>query len=362
MMTAADVVPYLLGRGLLSAQLVVDGDVVVLDVSRRNRNYKVITRAASSFLLKQSSDSRSSATIEREAMVYQWLHAQAGAPVVRYIPRFVDFDPGERLLVLELLPGARTYREQQLHGRRFPARPIGILGSALAELHRSWRPADFPRALVSSVPWILSIHRPQIALLQELSAANHELIKMAQLYPDFGEQLDRLRAEWIGDAFIHGDLKWDNCIAPGRGVGTTLRFVDWELGGIGDSAWDVGCVFADYLSCWLLSIPITGAEPPDQVTGLARYPLELMQPAIRRFWQSYAGRLQLEPPTADELLVRAVRYSGARLLQTAFEHTQFAVQVTGNVVCLMQLSVNILARPAEACIHLLGLPLRLVAA
>lgn len=57
-----------------------------------------------------------------------------------------------------------------------------------------------------------------------------------------------------------------------------------------------------------------------------------------------------------ESLLRAVRYGAARLIQTAFEQTQRSAALTGNVVCLLHLSFNILQRPHEAAAQLLGLP------
>jgi hypothetical protein len=61
--------------------------------------------------------------------------------------------------------------------------------------------------------------------------------------------------------------------------------------------------------------------------------------------------------TAEQWLLRAVQYAGARLLQTAYELMQTAIQLTGNAVCLLQVSLNFLQRPREAAAHVLGLPL-----
>jgi len=138
---------------------------------------------------------------------------------------------------------------------------------------------------------------------------------------------------------------------------TRLKIVDWELARLGDPCWDVGSVFANYLSFWLFSIPITGEDPPDRFMDLARYPLERMQPAIRSFWQSYVRTMELDAATSDDWLLCAVKYGAARLVQTAYEQMQMSIHLTGNVVCLLQLSLNILQRPREAMVHLLGLPL-----
>lgn len=126
---------------------------------------------------------------------------------------------------------------------------------------------------------------------------------------------------------------------------------------MGDPCWDAGSVFSEYLNFWLNSIPITGEDPPDRFVELARYPLGKMQPALRSFWWSYASAMELDGPTAYEWLVRSVRYGAARLVQTAFEYAQGSMHLTGNVVCALQLSLNMLQRPQEAAVHLLGIPL-----
>jgi hypothetical protein len=133
--------------------------------------------------------------------------------------------------------------------------------------------------------------------------------------------------------------------------------VDWEMAGIGDPCWDLGSVLNDYLSFWLLSIPITGETEPEEFLNLVKFPLARMQPAIRAFWRSYVKQIELDDVTSNQWLLRAVRYAAARLLQTTYEQMQVAMLVTGNVVCLLQLSLNMLMRPREAAVQLLGLPL-----
>ena len=81
-----------------------------------------------------------------------------------------------------------------------------------------------------------------------------------------------------------------------------------------------------------------------------------MHPAIRAFWHAYLRGMRLQPKVSQRQLLRAVRYASARLIQTCFEYLQTATTLTGNVVCLLQLSLNIAKRPSEAAVHLLGLP------
>jgi hypothetical protein len=125
---------------------------------------------------------------------------------------------------------------------------------------------------------------------------------------------------------------------------------------VGDACWDVGSVFNDYLSFWLLSIPITGEDPPERFLDLARYPLAKMQPAMRAFWDTYVQSMGFDQATARERLIKSVRYAAARLVQTAFEESQNSTEPTGNVICFLQVALNILQRPEQAAMHLIGIP------
>jgi aminoglycoside phosphotransferase (APT) family kinase protein len=154
-------------------------------------------------------------------------------------------------------------------------------------------------------------------------------------------------------------VKWDNFIAcpaeSRRKVKFTLKIIDWEAAQLGDPRWDIGSVFSQYLSLWLFSIPITGRDPPERFPELARFPLDRMQPAIAACWSAYRKRAGLDGPRAVEWLLTAVSCAGARLVQTAFEAAQVATHLDSSMVLHLQLAANILGRPREAAVHLLGI-------
>jgi hypothetical protein len=81
-----------------------------------------------------------------------------------------------------------------------------------------------------------------------------------------------------------------------------------------------------------------------------------MHRAIDAFWNAYSHSRGFNRSESAENLLRAVGYSAARLIQTAYEQMQHSSILTSNVVCFLQLSFNILTRPHEASVQLLGLP------
>jgi|SRR5215217_5938183 len=368
MLTQDEVAPYLLGRKLVSAESIVEGDLAVVDASRRNRNFKVLSERGPSYLLKQGLGPEGRATVAHEAAVYDLLlrakDDNGGLTLNDYLPRCYAYDTEEHVLVLELLRDAQDLVEYHTRRGRFSVRVAAAMGEALAWLHDPKRLSGnglgYTSPFSAAPPWPLAIHRPDLGIFRDASNANIDLVRIIQSSTELCRLLDDLRAGWKNQALIHRDVKWDNFIVPARPSSRRkagLKLVDWELADVGDPWWDVGSVFGSYLSFWLLSIPITGEAPPERFMELARYPLEKMHPAIRAFWQSYTRHRNLDAARAAQYLLRAVKYGAARLLQTGYEYSQGSLHPQGNILCLVQLSLNILRRPHEAAVYLLGIPL-----
>jgi aminoglycoside phosphotransferase (APT) family kinase protein len=359
MLTERGVVDFLLEHGLVSPERVVAGDLSVRDVSRRNRNYKVVSRDGPSYLVKQGFGAEGRTTVAHEAHVYQLL-AEETRTLGRFVPAYYGYEPEHALLVIELVSGARTLLEHQSNGR-FSVTLARSLGRALGTLHRESAGASPGNgALPAGPPFALWIHRPTVSMLRDVSEANVALIRSLQGAPGLEDLLEELRMDWRPACITHNDYKADNCVVVrGRdGRGTGVRLVDWEIGGPGDPAWDAGSVLGDYLSAWLSSIPITGTDPPERFAEIARFPLSRMRPALGAFWESYSKHAALDATASDRLLVRAARFSAARLIQSAFEQTQHTSVLTGTTLCLVQVAVNVLRRPHEAAVRLMGIPLR----
>ncbi len=352
----ADVVRYLIQQGLLTPEQVVADELIVTGASRRHAAYGVYSAAGSSYFVKQGIGSARSASLAAEAAIYEQLTTDRGAhPIRRYMPRLSRYDPVGHVLVLELLVGAESLSRYQQRRGRFGTGLAVQLGQALARLHRL--PTAHLPLPSRPPPLVLSLPRPALALYPELSQANLRLITILQQFAEFGQRFEALAANWQPSTLIHNDLKGENMLViPGRrGTRPAIKLVDWEAAGLGDPCWDVGAVFADYLNTWLQSVPLTGADPPERLLELARYPLIRLQPAIRRFWESYVAYLHLDRPTAMAWLARAVAYSAARLVQTAVEQAQLTGQLMSNALLTVQVSFNILLRPHEAAAYLLGL-------
>lgn len=366
MITPDSLVHYLLQRGYMSFDSVVDGDLIVLEASRRNRNFKVIRKNHPGFFIKQvmQSDPQAMATLQRESVCY-WLAQSTPefSSLLDIVPKYYAFDPLRQLLILELVRDGETLADLHRRLGKFPPNTAAGLARVLGRYHRHTesqlqknpQTSVFPKM----VPWVLSIHQQQPAWFSSLSAANLQLLQIVQTYPEFSNRLDDLRGRWRVDCLIHGDMKWDNCLVAAttssENNGVNFKIVDWEMADFGDALWDVGAILQSYISYWILSMPAAEGITPAELVGGAPYPLESMQPAIRSFWETYARTVGMTSVAAKEALERSACYAAARMIQTAVECLTFADKITANALYLLQVSVNILQNPPEAIRELLGI-------
>jgi len=360
--TTSNLVYYLIDRGLVAADSVVDGDYMVAETSRRNRNFKIIRRRHPSYFVKQIEtwDPHAIATLQCEARCY-WLaqNLAAFAPLSPFLPKYYAFDQSRNILIVELLQQGEDLTEYHRRLARFPAEAARRVAEALAVCHRI-APAreeagnsGFPR----KVPWILTADQLTADTFAAMSRAHSQVMAIVRQYPEFQQSLQALRSPWSFDSFIHGDVKWDNFVVePANGDGELrLKIVDWELADWGDPCWDVGAIFQAYLSFWIFSMPAGADAEPSELVTRAQYPLEAMQPAIREFWRTYLEESRMEARSVQELLERSVMCGAARMIQTAYEAMSYSTGISASIVCLLQLSLNVLTQPQEAIHDLLGL-------
>jgi aminoglycoside phosphotransferase (APT) family kinase protein len=202
--------------------------------------------------------------------------------------------------------------------------------------------------------WALTLPEPPHEVLLDLGAGALDLVARLQASAALCDRLGGLRDDMRADALVHGDLRWDNCLAvpaPQGRRATRVLLIDWELAGAGPAAFDVGTILAEHLRIWVGSIPIVEPSDPGRLASRATHPLLQMQPAMQAFWSAY--RVARARPPA---LRQVVECAAVRLLQAAVEHAGALSEASAHTVTLVQLADNMLREPEEAALSLLGLP------
>jgi Phosphotransferase enzyme family len=380
--------PFLLDAGLVAPALVVDGDLTVRSVVGRNRNLRVEGPRGRGYFIKQPDllDGDGALGLRREAEFYQFCRGESA--LARLVPGLRYYDPGPPLLVLDLFGDAPPLGQRLGAGGAEDAscELAREVGAALALVHRTFRDptggsgpgwllnerltplsgqppgsSSSPDLGPDGLPAALRLRRPGPELLRTISPAAREVLAIVQNAARLSEQLDRLRALWRPETLIHNDIKSENVLTlpSGPGVGGTperVRLVDWEFIRVGDPAWDVAGALQDVLRVWVESMPLGESVAVEDLTARARYPLPTAQRALRALWQGYRHGSGLAQPEADRLLLRAVTFSAARLIQTAYELAPPARAVPAESVLFLQLGANILSEPEAAQVRLYGIP------
>lgn len=361
---AENVLHYLAERRLLTFESAVDGDLMVVDQSSRNRNLKVLRRKSPGFFLKQTR-SRSPQylrTLEREAACYDLAAKNPQlAGLAALLPRLHGYDAAKGVLILEMLPDAENLWEHHLRMRSFPLEIARLQGERLGTFQRQaerFQPQlETLGVFDRQVPWILSIHETHPQYLQQLSQGNVQLLQILQAYPQLTTALDAIRRSWVHRMLVHGDIKWENLILcrPIPEAPVELRMIDWEMADLGDECWDTGAVFQAYLTFWIFQLPLGPGISLDQAAAASLYRTEEMQAALAGFWTSYAQARVLAGRAERMLLERSMACAAARMVQTAYESIQQSREMTPQGLCQLQMSMNILSDPATAVRELAGL-------
>lgn len=360
-LTAGNLVHHLITRGLVSSDSVVDGDFVVAEAGRRNRNFKVI-RSSGGLFVKQvkSVSSDAIATLQREAAFHQLLQSRKRPDnLVAVIPRLIDYDPATYSLAVELIPDGEDLSEYHVRVNDFPQSAGELAGRALGTFHAETGPMlrepGVLHVIPRELPWIFTLDPQTLWPLTTMGAAGNQLSSMLRAMPDLLSLLVSLQYEWQDKGLIHGDMKWENCVIfPESGERNGLRLVDWELVGVGDASWDAGAIFASYLLHLIFAVPASGGSAPDRVLGESQGMLQRMRPALAAFWREYGAAARLKQSISYFWLLRTIRFCAARLVTAAFEHMFNVGQATAQTIPMVHMARRILLDPATAAIQMTG--------
>jgi len=364
-LTAYNLPHYLMTKGLAGADTIVDGDFMLAEAGRRNRNFKIFRRKQGGLFVKQikTADAQAITTIQREAAFYRTVHSDAKyAALSRMMPGFFDYEGSRHALTLSLTENAESLSEHQMRQGEMPENTARLMGNALgiAHAHGAMVAADpamrslFPYQL----PWPMMMEQTGIAFLNGFGTTGPQIVRAMQQMPTLQTMLSGLRQFWQYDSLIHGDMKWDNCLIsqPAGAMEPQLTIVDWELADIGDGAWDVATIFKEYLVAAILSFNArqnAAAQnlpaPPDQ--SIAR-----SQPSIRAFWKAYMQGRGLSGAQAAACLDRAVRYTAARMIIAVLEYLGASSQFSPLGDTMLETARGILESPQAAAAQMIGVP------
>lgn len=289
---------YLIEKGLLSARDIVDGGLVVQDLSRRNLNFSVKIAEAGGLLVKQVGSGNGTtdfSQLRAEADVLHHLNNEpVFAPMDGLVPHLNYYDEDNGIVVTELVTPGTSLTKYHLNAGdvHFPESAAATVATILAAFHESGAEAA-RRGVVAHMAGKLPL-----GVTSFVSPYAGNQAKAKRLFDSaYGEspQIKRIQSlleDWgAHQQMFHGDIRLDNfLLTAGRGGtgGLNLKLIDWELAGVGDPLWDVACLQADYLRFWALCASNFNPKDADDYVNVAPFEKTAMAGFLATFWRTYA--------------------------------------------------------------------------
>ncbi|MEU6708950.1 class V lanthionine synthetase subunit LxmK [Streptomyces wuyuanensis] len=269
----------------------------------RNENWAGTTTAGVQVFIKKIDGPDAPARFDRALSFTQLAHRAPDVPS----PLCIAWDEPSRVLVFELLPGARSGSHLARSGS-FTDVMAGDAGRIVGRLHRitvdealdttppSWPRLDGLRALTVSD----FVARSGAQL--ELFGLLQNDCRLVSAITVLGEHSRRAPA-----APTHCDLRLDQFLA----YNGTLHLADWEELRAEDPARDVGAFLGEWVHRCVRAIARDGAVTPETIISSGVRNLERSRPLLRAFWNGYQEAGEVTDP---QLASRSAAYAGWHLL------------------------------------------------
>lgn len=366
-----NVTDYLLNRKILSTSSIVNGDLKIIDSSRKNRNLKVLRTNDTSFLIKQSykTDFDSSITLKREALLYAMVQNYGMfSSLLEIVPHIHDFDENKNLVLVEFIDGYSWAEYIYLtKGKDFGKKTIFSLGQIIGNYHTIFKnKINEDRLNFLPRSFEVSFLHPGPEIFINLSQANMELLRIMQQDLESFGLMEEIFQIWGPQTLIHGDIKFDNIILSLENKedlesNKKIVIVDWESVSIGNPAWDIGSVFQEYIKLWISIIPITGLDSSEQLLISSSESFKEIQSSMRIFWEGYISVAGVNKSSSEinNLLIRSTEFCAIRLIQSVYEMNLSKDKLDNHSKYMIQISLNILRKVEDAVLQLLGIPFKL---
>jgi Phosphotransferase enzyme family len=362
-LTATNLYPYLADVGLSSPTDITDEDFRIIELGRRNRNFKVIRTTHPSLFIKQVPmfHPETISSFEREAACMRLARNDRRMPTLHAVcPDLRSYDDSRHVLVYNSFEASETLAA--VAGRLNSALPALMhqLALTLASLHLETSVDGCLRELCSVLsgtpPWVLGIGEHAESVMPNMNGARRHIVTLVRQSPELSHGLAALHANWRHRCLIHGDLKWDNVMIVNLKGRHELRLIDWELADVGEPLWDVAQLIGALLQYWILNVPAdrVNFDSPDTFVG-APVSLKSLSSVFTDLWGTYLDATASINPPEQISLNLASRLVGARLVLLAFELLPTGDIVTSHAHLALRLAKYFFFDPLGAASDLLGI-------
>lgn len=353
-LTKKNIAHYLLDKGFLDDEIIVDGQFRLTQAQSRNCIFNIALGNNGGLFVKQlvAMDPQNVYLMQKDATVHYLIHQSDIYPELKqYTPKYYGYDPKTNVFVTHFFSNAYNLYEHYLNEKKLStahpkelARILSLYSKDIqSELPSNTSLQFFNRQL----PWILTIEN-------SFNMGSNAVIQTIAKDKRLLNGLIKLKKDWKGNSLVHGDIKLVNFLLVTENNEEQIKLIDWEIANLGDPLWDLSGLIQSYLTIWgSTRKPQSETEP---MPGFEFLELGEIKTCISDLWNEYARLHGWTKKEKRTKLKKVAQYTAARILQTAYEANQFKPnEMSLAATQLMEMSRNIFKSPLDAASNLMGI-------
>lgn len=343
---------YLVERGLINSDSILQGRFALQSIASRNPVFIVRVDNTANYFIKSinKANRENISTFHKEAdCLFLFKELPRFKTINSLTSSIVDFSSEDAVLILEYIENDGNLDSiYESISRASLQICMFKVSEILKSFHFQLSPKELShhrlRKFSKYHPWVLNIpdwfegKSPPPFSKERM---NNQVIYAITNYPEHLDFIRRTKAKYKFESLIHGDVKFSNLLFKKSENRISLKLVDWEISDIGDSLWDVAGFIHNILLSKIFSLERNRVTVDIKtVESLNLFHNEWLMTSI--FWKNYMDIEGSMSAQSQNDWVKTLEFSAARLVQSAFEHNVGLNHIRTTVKLMMQLSLIIL--------------------
>lgn len=370
LLSSRNVISYLAEQNLIESKEEFTGKIE--QKAAKNFNLLVSLSDKHKLLVKQErldSEGNTAGEFLREWYIREFLQRFSELSCIHLIvSEILHFNFQHSIIVFNYLDVYRDLAEVYVKENIYSSAISASVGIALATIHRTTlNHQDYQDFLSQgvedkSIERILNsssiLDRIGPDVFGSVPADGIKFFALYQRYDSLGKAISELASAFDPCCLTHNDLKLNNILLhndwkqmqsqPDQLSESVIRLIDWERGGWGDPAFDLGMLIASYLQLWLSSLVVSKSIDIQESLRLAMTPLEQLQPSIAALAKAYFDHFPKMLDHRPDFLKRVVQFAGLALIQQIQATIQYQKSFGNTGICMLQVAKSLLCRPEQS--------------
>lgn len=348
-LTQKNITFYLLDKGFLQPEYFLSGDYTLTPLMSRNSIFKIQHQKDNGLFVKQliQQDHVNRYLMQKDATSHYLIHKSSlYQKTVDYIPKYYGYDPNHHILITEYLKDTRSIHEEVFQTQKLSKVHAQQMAKILASFHFDIREEinqdESLQFFTGQIPWILKMESLNNT---NPSGGNNPIVTEIQKNKELVKKIEEVASQWQRYSLIHGDIKWMNFIVT-SGKESEVKLIDWEIADLGDPLWDVAGAIQSYFTSWIFSFNNHHKEYV-KLPNTDFLTLETIIPVLKVLWETYSKLKEYSQEEYRKNLLRTLKYTAVRIIQTAFENNTKGNQINNNSLKAIEFSDNLLTHTEQ---------------